>query len=77
MATATTQDQSDTPEVPDPNHQASVSNATKHVRDFNWNDLEERYQQRMNECALLEENVLDEFNDWIKVNISPFLMRKE
>ena len=70
MATATMQDQSGAPEASDANHHSRVSDPMKHVRDFNWGDLEERYQQRMSECTLVEENILDEFNDWIKVNIS-------
>ena len=67
---ATMQDQSGTSDAPDVIHQSSISDAKKHTRDFNWRGLEERYQQRMSECTLSEENILDEFNDWIKVNIS-------
>ena len=40
---------------------------------FDWDDLEERYTRRMNECEETERAILTEFYNWVKV-VNPFII---
>lgn len=46
---------------------STTKNLHEAAQDLDWVELEERYHQAMEDCARAEQNIHQEFNEWIKV----------
>ncbi|MCJ1352408.1 MAG: hypothetical protein MMC33_002392 [Icmadophila ericetorum] len=49
--------------------EACVENPKEPIEDFRWEDLEDRYQKRMQGCEETEAALYEEFQNWMKVSI--------
>ena len=47
--------------------EARIENAKEPIEDFSWDDLEDRYRERMQECEKTEAALYKEFQNWMKV----------
>lgn len=47
--------------------EARIENAKEPIEEFSWDDLEDRYQKRMQECEKTEAALYEEFQNWMKV----------
>ena len=59
----------DTPEVDAPAEEP-LGSSKDPLKDYGWEDLEQRFATRMEECKKHEEALGQEFNEWLKVRLS-------
>ncbi|MCJ1482028.1 hypothetical protein MMC06_002190, partial [Schaereria dolodes] len=51
------------------NQTPQEDNPSDAITNFDWDELEERYHERMEQCAKAEQDIFDEFQDWLKVKL--------
>ena len=50
-----------------PSPRTQVGDSKEPLDDFDWDDLEERFHQKMAECGKVEKELEGEFNEWLQV----------
>lgn len=56
-----------------PTPATQVADTKEPLEDFDWDDLEERFCRKMEECAKAEKELEDEFGEWLQVCLGPCL----
>ena len=56
----------------EPLPETQVNDSKKPLEDFDWDDLEERFCKKMEECGKVEKELEEEFAEWIEVRLCSF-----
>ncbi len=65
---------SNTSEGQEEDNGKKVENAKEQIEPFDWEDLEERFWERMEECRRVEEGVMGEWGECVEVCLSSLLL---